>query len=54
MEEKHGNSKGGAIHYHTCDHSGVDGVNAQTHMELDQKKCPKPIPPSQRIITDCC
>ena len=54
MEEEHGHSNGGTIHHHTSSDGSLDGRDTRADMEVDQDTSRKPIPLSQRIITDCC
>jgi len=54
MEEEHGHSNGGTIHHHSSSDGSLDGRDTRTDMEVDQDTSRKPIPLSQRIITDCC
>lgn len=54
MEEEHGHSDSSNSTHTTSVNGSVDGINLRTNMEVDQDTSRKPIPLSQRIITDCC
>lgn len=54
MEEEHGHSNGGNLHHNISGDGSVDGINIRTDMGVDKETDRKPIPLSQRIITDCC
>ena len=54
MEEEHGHSNGSTSTTTTSTHGSVDGINIRTDMGVDKETDRKPIPLSQRIITDCC
>jgi hypothetical protein len=54
MEEEHGHFNDGHPHNTISGDGSVDGRNTRSNMEVDQDTNRKPIPLSQRIITDCC
>ena len=54
MEEEHGHSDRSTSTTTTSIHGSVDGTDTRSNMEVDQDTSRKPIPLSQRIITDCC
>jgi hypothetical protein len=54
MEEEHGHSNSSISTTTRSIDGSLDGSNARPHMEVDQETSQKPIPLSQRIITDCC
>ena len=54
MEEEHGHSDRSNSTHTTITHGSVDGINIRTDMGVDKETDRKPIPLSQRIITDCC
>lgn len=54
MEEEHGHSDRSNSTHTTSTHGSVDGINIRTDMGVDKETDRKPIPLSQRIITDCC
>ena len=54
MEEEHGHSDRSNSTHTTSTHGSVDGINLRADVGVDKETSRKPIPLSQRIITDCC
>lgn len=54
MEEEHGHSNDRNSTHTTSTHGSVDGINLRADVGVDKETDRKPIPLSQRIITDCC